>query len=302
MPTLLILVAALGQNAPARPHTLAGFRLQDFHWASYSLDDVRDRKLVVLAFLGVECPLANQYAPRLVELARSFEPKGVAFFAIDANQQDGPTALGRFANAYDLPFPFLKDVGNDLADRLEVSRTPEVLVLDAKRAIRYRGRIDDQFAIGVRRTAPTRRDLAIALEELLAGNDVSVAKTDPVGCRIGRMRHPGKGEVTYALMPHMHLRGKSFRFEMTYPDGRREVLLDVPRYEFDWQNAYILDDPKPMPEGTIMRCLAHFDNSAGNPNNPDPTRVTSTNTYTMATNTAMIQPTGARRASSTIAF
>ncbi len=69
----------------------------------------------------------------------------------------------------------------------------------------------------------------------------------------------------------MHLRGKSFRFEATYPDGRREVLLDVPRYEFDWQNAYILEDPKPMPEGTIVRCVGHFDNSADNPNNPDPT-------------------------------
>ena len=79
--------------------------------------------------------------------------------------------------------------------------------------------------------------------------------------------------ILYALLPHMHLRGKSFRFEATYPDGRREVLLDVPRYEFDWQNAYILDEPKPMPEGTIMRCVGHFDNSAGNPNNPDPTRI-----------------------------
>ena len=79
--------------------------------------------------------------------------------------------------------------------------------------------------------------------------------------------------ILYALLPHMHLRGKSFRFEATYPDGRREILLDVPRYEFDWQNAYILDEPKPMPEGTIMRCVGHFDNSAGNPNNPDPTRI-----------------------------
>ena len=42
----------------------------------------------------------------------------------------------------------------------------------------------------------------------------------------------------------MHLRGKSFRFEATYPDGRREILLDVPRYEFDWQNTYILDRAK----------------------------------------------------------
>ena len=68
----------------------------------------------------------------------------------------------------------------------------------------------------------------------------------------------------------MHLRGKSFRFEATYPDGRREVLLDVPRYEFEWQNVYVLAEPKLMPEGTVLRCLGQFDNSADNPTNPDP--------------------------------
>ena len=75
-----------------------------------------------------------------------------------------------------------------------------------------------------------------------------------------------------ALMPHMHLRGKSMRFVAEYPDGRREVILDVPRYEFDWQNLYTLDRPKPMPEGTIIHTEAHFDNSDENPNNPDPRR------------------------------
>ena len=76
--------------------------------------------------------------------------------------------------------------------------------------------------------------------------------------------------LVYSLLPHMHLRGKSFRFEAVYPDGRREVLLDVPRYEFEWQNVYILSQPKLMPEGTVLRCLARFDNSADNPSNPDP--------------------------------
>jgi hypothetical protein len=85
--TLLFLLAVAAQNAPAEPpRNVDAFRLHDFRGASFSLDVVRDRKLVVLAFLGVECPLANQYAPRLVELARAFEPKGVAFVAIDANQ------------------------------------------------------------------------------------------------------------------------------------------------------------------------------------------------------------------------
>src|SRR5262249_48159485 len=50
--------------------------------------------------------------------------------------------------------------------------------------------------------------------------------------------------LVYSLLPHMHLRGKSFRFVATFPDGRREVLLDVPRYEFEWQNVYVLSEPK----------------------------------------------------------
>ncbi|HTU24356.1 MAG TPA: redoxin domain-containing protein [Pirellulales bacterium] len=77
--------------------------------------------------------------------------------------------------------------------------------------------------------------------------------------------------LVHAVTPHMHLRGKAFRFEAVYPDGREEVLLDVPRYDFNWQNTYDLVEPKPMPAGTEIVCTAVFDNSADNPANPDPT-------------------------------
>ena len=72
------------------------------------------------------------------------------------------------------------------------------------------------------------------------------------------------------LMPHMHLRGKAFRYEATYPDGKTEVLLDVPRYDFGWQTSYRLSEPKLMPRGTKMECYAVFDNSEENLHNPDP--------------------------------
>ncbi|HEX3726372.1 MAG TPA: thiol-disulfide isomerase, partial [Pirellulales bacterium] len=74
------------------------------------------------------------------------------------------------------------------------------------------------------------------------------------------------------LFPHMHYRGKSFRFEAEYPDGSREVLLDVPRYDFSWQLRYDLAEPKVLPKGTRLICTAHYDNSAANPYNPDPTK------------------------------
>jgi len=68
----------------------------------------------------------------------------------------------------------------------------------------------------------------------------------------------------------MHLRGKSFRYELVNPDGTREILLDVPKYDFNWQLWYMLKEPKQIPKGSTMECTAYFDNSADNPANPNP--------------------------------
>jgi hypothetical protein len=78
--------------------------------------------------------------------------------------------------------------------------------------------------------------------------------------------------LVMSMFPHMHIRGKSFRYEATYPDGRHEVLLDVPRYDFNWQNSFILTEPKMIPKGTQLLCTASFDNSSENPYNPDPSK------------------------------
>jgi hypothetical protein len=72
------------------------------------------------------------------------------------------------------------------------------------------------------------------------------------------------------LTPHMHLRGKAFRYEATYPTGEKEVLLNVPRYDFNWQHTYVLAQPKLLPAGTVIECTALFDNSPNNKFNPDP--------------------------------
>jgi hypothetical protein len=80
----------------------------------------------------------------------------------------------------------------------------------------------------------------------------------------------GEDTLLFTLQPHMHLRGKSFRFDAIYPDGRQETLLDVPRYDFNWQLTYALAEPKLLPEGTTLHCTAAFDNSADNLSNPDP--------------------------------
>ncbi|HVG20202.1 MAG TPA: thiol-disulfide isomerase [Blastocatellia bacterium] len=74
------------------------------------------------------------------------------------------------------------------------------------------------------------------------------------------------------LMPHMHLRGKAMKIEAFYPDGRKDVLLNVPNYSFSWQTVYYLKNPAAIPKGTKFVVTALFDNSSKNKYNPDPTK------------------------------
>jgi len=75
-----------------------------------------------------------------------------------------------------------------------------------------------------------------------------------------------------AFSPHLHLRGKAMRYDLRYPDGRVETLLDVPKFNFNWQWLYYPTVPIDVPAGSRMEVTAVWDNSAGNPNNPDPTQ------------------------------
>ncbi|MFN7920635.1 MAG: thiol-disulfide isomerase [Bryobacteraceae bacterium] len=75
-----------------------------------------------------------------------------------------------------------------------------------------------------------------------------------------------------SFMPHMHVRGKAFQYSVVYPDGRSEVLLNVPKYDFNWQLNYELRKPLALPKGARIECVAHYDNSANNKFNPDPAK------------------------------
>jgi peroxiredoxin len=75
-----------------------------------------------------------------------------------------------------------------------------------------------------------------------------------------------------SLLPHMHLRGKAFRYEAILPSGETQLLLDVPRYDPNWQLTYRLAEPVELPKGTVLRATGWFDNSRKNPGNPDPTK------------------------------
>jgi peroxiredoxin len=178
------------------------FSLPDFHGKPHALGDYKD-KLVVVAFVGTECPLAKSYAPRLKSLAAEFEKQGVVFLAVDSNLQDSLTEIGAYGRVHGLTFPVLKDNNNEVADLLGAVRTPEVFLLDKERVVRYWGRIDDQYGFktgaGYVKPKLNERNLADAITEVLAGKEVSkpVAKAD--GCFIGRVaKQKPHGDVTYS--------------------------------------------------------------------------------------------------------
>ena len=89
--------------------------------------------------------------------------------------------------------------------------------------------------------------------------------------KVGSSKIFDEDTLLLGMMPHMHLRGKDAIYTAYYPDGSTEVLLDVPKWDFNWQTPYEYPEPKLIPEGTRIECIMHFDNSAENPHNPDPT-------------------------------
>ncbi|MCA9015483.1 MAG: redoxin domain-containing protein [Planctomycetaceae bacterium] len=218
------------------------FSLKDFRGKTVQLSDQQDKKLVVIAFLGTECPLAKLYGDRLQKLSADYSPQGVAFYAIMSNQQDSLTEIAAYARKHEITFPVLKDAGNHVADQMGAVRTPEVFVLDQERKIRYHGRVDDQYGVGYLRDEPNREDLKEALTELLANKPVSVASTKPVGCFIGRIREPdANSTVTYSnqisrlFQKHCvecHRKGEIAPFELTeYQEvaGWAETIAEVVR-------------------------------------------------------------------------
>lgn len=95
----------------------------------------------------------------------------------------------------------------------------------------------------------------------------------------GESNYPVEGSYVFKedshimnVMPHMHLRGKDVEYRLVYPDGTSRIILKVPKYDFRWQTRYEFTEPVAAPRGTRLECLAHFDNSAGNKWNPDPTK------------------------------
>ena len=136
--------------------------LRDLRGTRRPLHDFKGYKAVVVAFLGADCPISNLYLPGLIALEKKYRGKQVQFLAVYPNEGEDLDQAAAHAYDRDVPFPVLKDFGQKLADSVGVTRVPSVVVLDGDFALRYRGRIDDQYGTGSRREKATRDYLRLA--------------------------------------------------------------------------------------------------------------------------------------------
>jgi hypothetical protein len=111
-------------------------------------------------------------------------------------------------------------------------------------------------------------------EEIFASQFVNGQFTIPAGMKDSVPAEIGAGQPIkiYGMMPHTHLRGTRWLYKLEKPDGTSEVILDVPRYDFNWQTYYLFDKPLEMAPGSKITSMAWYDNSATNKHNPDPTK------------------------------
>ena len=228
-------------SGPKLGQALPEFSLKDVRGKSYSLSDYPPNELIVLLVLGTECPVAKQSALKVQKIADEYSDRGVSVMAIDPNRQDSLAEITAFAKSNGLNYPILKDLNQEVADLLQTVRSPEVFLLDGEHKLRYRGRVDDQFAVGGKsRKSATRDDLKIAIQELLEGKPVSVTETPVIGCLIGKSRAPQpNANVTYSNQiarvlqkncVECHRPGEIAPFSLTsYQDaaGWAEMIVEV---------------------------------------------------------------------------
>ena len=194
----LVTYAANPPASPAPGTSIQNFSLKDIHRRPRLLDAYKDKKALVVVFVGAECPLANLYYPTLVDLHREYSDQGVQILAINSNNQDTFPIVSAHAQERDLPFPVLKDFDQKVAAAFGAAGPGSVparrqardpLSRPHRRSVRHR----------VSPRKPTQSELKNALDELLAGKPITTPETETSGCLISRVEPPvADKQVTYA--------------------------------------------------------------------------------------------------------
>ena len=162
------------------------FRLPTVDGGVRRLSDFADHPVLVVMFICNHCPYVVAVEDRLIALAREYGPRGVAFVGICANDptdypDDAPAALLRRWQEKAYGFPYLVDATQEVARAFDAVCTPDIFVYDRDRRLAYHGRIDDSWKEPAR---VTRRDLAAALDALLADGRPAAEQITSIGCSI----------------------------------------------------------------------------------------------------------------------
>ena len=161
------------------------FSLKATDGKTYSLADSMGKKGTLVVFTCNHCPFAKAYEDRLIALAKAYQPKGIAFLAINANDpsiapDDSFDNMVARAKDKSLPYPYLYDSTQEIAKAYGAQVTPHAFLLDAGGVVRYRGRIDDS----VKPDEVKSKDLQNAIDAVLAGKPVPVDSTKAFGCGV----------------------------------------------------------------------------------------------------------------------
>jgi hypothetical protein len=184
---LLAATSALAGTTPA-PSTIT---VQDIAGRDVRPLDPGDRKATVLFFVMHECPVANSYAPEIRRIMSEYAGRGVRSYVVYVEDDLTPAAARKHARDFGYKEGVILDPTHLLVKAAGATISPEAAVLSPTHEVLYLGRIDDRVAdFGKRRVEPTRRDLRLALDKILAGEPVPARRTKAVGCYIPDVKRP----------------------------------------------------------------------------------------------------------------
>ena len=169
----------IGSSMPA-------FNLKGVDDKIYGPESFKGKKVLVIIFSCNHCPYVQAYEDRIIALQNDYKSKGVAVVAINSNddsqyEEDSFQNMVKRSNERGFNFPYLRDEDQQTAVKFDASHTPEIFLFNEKRELSYHGKIDDNWKEPEKVKSKYLQD---ALDELLAGKEISVPETFSIGCTI----------------------------------------------------------------------------------------------------------------------
>ncbi|MEZ6140380.1 MAG: redoxin family protein [Zavarzinella sp.] len=161
---------------------IADYDFTDLKGNKAKLSDLTKSNGLVIFTTDTTCPLCKKYSPVIARFEKEYLKKGFGFLFINPTATDRKETITQFIESHGLTSPYVHDIGHELSAQLALRSTTEVLVLDAKRTLIYRGAIDDQYGLGYALEKPRTEYLRTVLNQIHSGGRVELAATEAPGC------------------------------------------------------------------------------------------------------------------------